>query len=178
MKVHHVHENVNKTVEYIKFAGVILGILILGGLVWFARPGLQNNQQPSPRNDSVLNVEEGGAYDFGSISMASGNVSHKFKIKNTGSDAVVINKAYTSCMCTTATLTLKDKQFGPYGMPGHGTIPKINQTIAPNEEATVEIVFDPAAHGPAGVGRIQRVVTIENDAGQPLELSFTAVVTP
>lgn len=56
--------------------------------------------------------------------------------------------------------------------------PSINQTINPGEEASVEVVFDPAAHGPAGVGQIQRTVTIENNTGKPLELGFSAVVTP
>ena len=81
-------------------------------------------------------------------------------------------------MCTTASLIIGDKQFGPVGMPGHGAIPTINQTINANEEATVEVVFDPAAHGPAGVGRIERIVTLENNAGRPVVLQFAALVTP
>lgn len=32
MKIHHAHEDVNKTIEYIKFAGVISGILVVA---WF-----------------------------------------------------------------------------------------------------------------------------------------------
>jgi len=63
-------------------------------------------------------------------------------------------------------------------MPGHIAVPRINKSLNPGEEAIVEVVFDPTAHGPAGVGTIQRVVTIENNAGEPLELQFSAVVTP
>ena len=48
----------------------------------------------------------------------------------------------------------------------------------PGDDAVVEVVFDPAAHGPAGIGPIERVVTIENSAGRPLELAFNATVTP
>jgi len=81
-------------------------------------------------------------------------------------------------MCTTASLIKNNKAFGPYGMQGHGFIPKINEVMNPGEEATVDVVFDPAAHGPAGVGRIERIATIENNAGKPLELGFTATVTP
>ena len=81
-------------------------------------------------------------------------------------------------MCTTAALTAGGKKFGPYGMPGHGAIPKIDGVINPNEEAVVEVVYDPAAHGPAGIGRIQRTVTLENTAGQPVELQVAATVTP
>jgi hypothetical protein len=63
-------------------------------------------------------------------------------------------------------------------MPGHTPIPALNESMQPNEEAMVEVVFDPAAHGPAGIGPIDRVVTIENSDGQPLELAFAANVTP
>jgi hypothetical protein len=81
-------------------------------------------------------------------------------------------------MCTTALLVKGVKQFGPFGMPGHAPIPAIDQTLAPGERAYVEVVFDPAAHGPAGVGLIERVVTIENSAQQPVQLAFSARVTP
>lgn len=157
----------------------IIALLLLGGVVWIARPNSQSTAATlSTSNNGTLTVEEANNYNFGTISMAAGKVTHSFKIKNTGNETVTINKMYTSCMCTTALLRKGDKQFGPYGMPGHGAIPKIGQAINPNEEATVEVIFDPAAHGPAGVGRIQRTVTIENNAGQPLELGFTVLVTP
>ncbi|MBI2673775.1 MAG: DUF1573 domain-containing protein [Candidatus Zambryskibacteria bacterium] len=158
--------------------GIITTILVLGGLIWIARPDSQSNNIASIKSNGTLAVEEANNYDFGAISMSKGIVTHQFKIKNTSDEAVVVNKIYTSCMCTTAKFIVGDKQIGPVGMPGHGAIPSINQTISPNEEAIVEVVFDPAAHGPAGVGRIQRTVTLENNAGQPIELQFTAVVTP
>ena len=161
-------------------------MLVFGGIILFARPSSQNKTALLSANSNIsllenqgqLIVEEANNYDFGTISMAAGNVKHAFKIRNTGNGAVIINKMYTSCMCTTATLMMGNKQYGPYGMPGHGSIPKIGQAINPNEEAIVEVIFDPAAHGPAGVGRIQRTITIENSAGQPVELMFSAVVAP
>lgn len=165
--------NMNKTI-----IGIVTAVFVLGGLIWIARPDSQNSTVLSTRSNGTLIVEEGNNYDFGTISMAAGKVKHQFKIKNTSSEAVNIKKMYTSCMCTTATLTVRSKQFGPYGMPGHGAIPKINQSINSNEEVIVEIIFDPAAHGPAGVGRIQRTITIENNAGTPIELLFVAIVTP
>jgi hypothetical protein len=123
-------------------------------------------------------VEGTDYYEFGSVSMAAGKVKHQFKIRNTSAEPVVIGKMYTSCMCTTASLMMGGKTFGPVGMPGHGGIPSLNQTINPNEEASVEVVFDPAAHGPAGIGRIQRTVTLENNTGNPIELQFVAIVAP
>lgn len=158
--------------------GIIAAIIILGGLIWIAQPDSQSSTASSGKSNGSLTVEETNNYDFGTISMTAGKVKHQFKIKNTSSEAVTINKIYTSCMCTTAELTAGGKQFGPYGMPGHGAIPKTEGVVNPNEQATVEVVFDPAAHGPAGVGRIQRAITLENNAGQPVELQVSANVTP
>ena len=109
-------------------------------------------------------------YNFGNISMAAGNVSHIFRVKNLGAEAVTVSKLYTSCMCTTATLKAGGKSYGPIGMAGHGFVPKINAVVAPGEEITVEAVFDPAAHGPAGVGTIERAVYLEGNPGETLEL--------
>lgn len=89
-------------------------------------------------------------------------------------------------MCTNATLLHGDpsagsgqvKKFGPFGMPGHGFVPKVNDAVNSGEEVSVEVVFDPAAHGSAGVGRIDRVVFVETESGLPLQLKFVAIVTP
>ena len=81
-------------------------------------------------------------------------------------------------MCTEATLKIGSRAAGPFGMPGHGFAQRISETIRPNEEAAVEVVFDPAAHGPAGVGRIERAVYLENSASEALQLKFSATVTP
>lgn len=117
-------------------------------------------------------------FDFGNISMAAGKVSHRFRIRNTGDSAITINKIYTSCMCTAATLITPTGRKGPFGMPGHGFIPAIFETIPPSGGAQVEVVFDPAAHGPAGIGPTDRVVTIRTNESQPLELRFNAMVKP
>lgn len=156
----------------------VISILALVGLIWFARP--------APSNNNLANVSSGppatvasdeSSFDFGQVSMASGKVSHLFKIKNTGGQNLDISKLYTSCMCTVATLISGGKKFGPFGMAGHGFIPKINASVASGSEADVEVVFDPAAHGPAGVGPIQRVVYLETSAGEKM-FEISAVVTP
>lgn len=179
-----IHQQNNKTsngVSKTTVIGIIIVIIILGGIILIARPSPQTNNTASLTSTSISNgvlVADETNFNFGSISMADGKVKHAFKIKNTGSDAVTVEKMYTSCMCTTATLEIKGKKFGPYGMQGHGFIPKINENIGAGEEAVVEVVFDPAAHGPAGVGRIQRAIIIENNSGQQFELAIEAFVTP
>jgi len=170
-----ISNGVNKTI-----IGISIAVLVLAGVVWIARPGLEdaNTASLSPAPGGGALTAEENAFDFGPISMATGNVKHEFKIKNTGTGTIIVEKMYTSCMCTTASLVTSKKKYGPYGMPGHGFVPKINTSIGPNEEVTVETIFDPAAHGPAGVGRVERAVILENNAGEPLELLFTALVTP
>lgn len=117
-------------------------------------------------------------FDFGSISMAAGKVSYRYWLRNEGAAPVTIQRIHTSCMCTTATLVKGLRVIGRYGMAGHGPMPDVNESLAPGEEAYVDVAFDPAAHGPAGLGRTERVVTIERSGGAPMQFGFVANVTP
>lgn len=117
-------------------------------------------------------------FDFGAISMAAGTVRHTYAVANTGPDPVAITGVQTSCMCTAATVVNEGRRTGPFGMPGHGRMPTIRETVAPGAMVQVEVTFDPAAHGPAGIGRTERVVTIETDRGAPLQLGLVAMVRP
>lgn len=158
--------------------GILGALALLGGIAWAGRNSPTNNtSSEAPQAGGAL-VGSETAFDFGAVSMAAGTVKHAFAIKNTGTAPVKISTVYTSCMCTSAKLTINGQTLGPYGMPGHGPLPRINEILEAGAEATVEAEFDPAAHGPAGVGRIQRTITIEHDAGQALELGFAAQVTP
>ncbi len=158
---------------------ILFCVVVVAGLILLVA-------KSTPSSDGEVNGGEIAAgslfaeetyFDFGTVSMSEGKISHDFKIKNTGTNPATIRKVYTSCMCTTAILKMGDEQMGPYGMPGHGSIPTINKTMVAGEEATITVVFDPNAHGPAGVGLIQRTVTVEND-GKPIELDFKVIVTP
>lgn len=155
-------------------------LIITVGFILISRRSSENKISPtSLAGPSALAAAE-SFFDFGKISMAKGNVSHEFRVKNAGAKPVNITKIYTSCMCTTAILQMSSgKELGPYGMPGHGGFaPAISQIVMPGEEMTVKAIFDPAAHGPAGVGLIERVVYVENNSGKPVEIQFKAVVTP
>ncbi len=160
-------------------------VVAVAGLIIVAQPGTATSTPAPAQSAAAAGAGSDGylaavrkKYDFGTISMARGKVSYRYPIRNVGTDPLEIRKLYTSCMCTTAALVKNGKVSDAYGMPGHTPIPSINIPIAPQEQAYVEVVFDPAAHGPAGVGPIERVVTVENSAGQPLELAFSALVTP
>jgi hypothetical protein len=152
-------------------------VAVLGGIAWLKFPTKQQNTAP------LLNLSQGFLetketnFDFGTISMAKGKVKHSFQIKNTGEEPVIIEKIYTSCMCTTASLEIDGKKFGPFGMQGHGFIPKINKELGPNKKALVDVEFDPAAHGLSGIGYVKRIVYLETSAGLE-QLEISAKVTP
>ena len=119
------------------------------------------------------------SYDFGTISMAAGKVSTTYRIKNQGTQPLTLDRIYTSCMCTEASLVqASGRKQGPFGMPGHGPLMPVRAQLAPDEVALLEVVFDPAAHGPSGVGRIERVVRVESKGAPPLELGMVAMVRP
>lgn len=154
---------------------IISLILLVGGLFWLSRPEVK--PEVLTANAGRLATSE-TAYDFGSISMAKGLVTHKFSITNSDSVAATITKLYSSCMCTKAKLYVSGKEWGPFGMPGMAAIPSIAAVIAPGESAEIEAIFDPAAHGPAGVGKIDRMVTAELNGQSSLKFNFSALVTP
>lgn len=168
-------QKINMNIKNILFY-IIAVVALVGGLIWYARPD-KGSPDPTAAVLSTLEAEE-TSYDFGYVSMAQGKVEKKFRIKNTDSSPATIEKVYTSCMCTEASLITPQGKFGPFGMPGHGLAPKVNKEIKPNDMVEVSVVFDPAAHGPAGVGPIERVVYIEEKNRLPLELKIKAVVTP
>lgn len=159
----------------------IIGVLgTLGLLALFAYSG---GSSGSPEN--AVASSAGGAltanetfYDFGTVRMADGKVSREFIITNSGTGPVTIRRMFTSCMCTEATYVKGERRQGPFGMPGHAAAPSINEQIMPGESAAVTATFDPNAHGPAGVGTIERTITLETDSGRPLNLNFRAQVIP
>ena len=63
-------------------------------------------------------------------------------------------------------------------MPGMGFAPKANMLVKAGETRNIDVVYDPNAHGPAGVGFIDRFVNLTDTNGGTLQLEIKAVVTP
>ncbi len=118
-------------------------------------------------------------YDFGTISMRDGNVSREFVVTNpTGTD-ITVSTILSSCMCTAAFIIEPDGNVkGPFKMPGMGYVPPADELIKAGDSRTIRVVYDPNAHGPAGVGRIDRFVTLTDEVGGTLRLEIKALVTP
>ncbi len=118
-------------------------------------------------------------YDFGTISMKNGDVHQDFTFTNQTASDITINNVQSSCMCTSALLVLPDGSTkGPFGMPGMGGMTATNDTVKAGETRTVRVTYDPNAHGPAGVGAIDRFVTVTDTSGASLQFEIKAVVTP
>lgn len=175
------------------FVSVI--VLLLIGMFLFARPGknknIVSNSTGIPVGAEELEnshtVGSSGAltaeeifYDFGTISMKNGLTSKIFKVSNSSSGDINLEKLTTSCMCTTAYILKEDgRKSRPFGMPGHGGgVPKANELIKAGESRDIEVVYDPNAHGPAGVGMVDRFVYLEDSNGTVLQLEIKANVTP
>ena len=119
------------------------------------------------------------SYDFGTISMKNGNVQKEFTITNSTSEDINLKTVVTSCMCTQAFIVRPDGSTeGPFGMPGMGYVPPANDVIKAGESRVIRAVYDPNAHGPAGVGQINRFITLTDASGGTLELEIKALVKP
>lgn len=171
---------------------VLLAVVVLGGLMLWGK----NNQASAPSSQAiraetgnsqvfsgqdsssgVLSVSE-KLYDFGKIPISGGKVSRVFRINNITGGDIKLESVTTSCMCTEAFIINGSSRKGPFGMPGHSMVPKVNDVIKAGETRDVEVVYDPAAHGPAGVGYVDRFVYLVDSKGNTLELEIKAVVTP
>lgn len=130
------------------------------------------------RTGSALTASE-TVYDFGTIRMKDGDVTKDFTVTNTTDKDVMLGTLVTSCMCTRASIVRADGTTkGPFGMPGMGRVPPANELIKAGESRSIRIVYDPNAHGPAGVGQIDRFAELEDGNGGKLQLEIKALVTP
>lgn len=170
------YQQSNKKANLIIFSTITFLAIIFVALIWISASGPNASSGKQISNSKLTSDQT--LFDFGKISMVRGKVKTSFKIKNMTSDAIKVAKIYTSCMCTEASLIYNGKTEGPFGMITMGFVPTINEDIAPGGEATVEAEFNPAAHGPSGVGSVVRQVYVDTADGGKLTLEFKAQVTP
>ncbi len=167
---------------------ISLLIIIVGvaSLVWWSK-SVEKKELNANELTKSHPARTGGAlvasqtfYDFGVISMKNGNVSKMFKVSNSTDGDINLEKLSTSCMCTNAYLIQQNgNKKGPFGMPGHGgAVSKVNELIKAGESREIEVVYDPNAHGPAGVGMVDRLVFLEDASGNKLQFEIKANVIP
>lgn len=156
---------------------VAVAVVGFGVVLFLNQPTEHEQMQGTSAEHNILSSDQ-QSYDFGTISMKNGKVKTTFKLKNPTAEALTLSKLYTTCMCTEAKLIVNNATEGPFGMPGHGSIPTFEQKLEPNQEADIEVEYDPNAHGPSGVGRIERSVIVEGQGGKLATFNIIANVTP
>ncbi len=164
-------------ITYLVGGAVIIGFIVVMALVSGGK--IINSDKSLSYSMGALSVLSGD-YNFGTISMADGKVPHNFEVKNESNEPVVISKVYTSCMCTIAYVIEENgERHGEYGMLMQGgPSGEVGIEIPAGKSVILEAVFDPAAHGPEGTGKVKRVVYLEtNSRTKPkLEVIFEAEV--
>lgn len=115
--------------------------------------------------------------DLGAVSMADGNIHTEYEVKNIGKENLKIDSIWTSCMCTTATLNIGNETSPVFGM--HNNSSFWSQEIKPGQKAVLEVIFDPAFHGPQGVGQLTRAIYLSTSdpLNKKAEARFTINVT-
>lgn len=162
------------TIPIIVFVTIFGGFI---GLMWWGSL-IQGVAVSNTGAKSVLTASS-TLYDFGTISMKNGNVTKDFTVTNSTSQDIFVPSLVTSCMCTKAFIVESDGTTkGPFGMPSMGYVPPANETIKAGENRIIRVVYDPNAHGPAGIGNIDRFVTLTDASGAGLQFEIKALVTP
>jgi hypothetical protein len=148
-------------------------LLLIGGVVLLSG-GSSTSATVTTSQNAKATVDQKN-FDWGQINMKGGNVSKTFTIKNTGTDALKLTNIKTSCHCTKAQVKIGNNSSPYFGM--NSVSPWIGE-VPPGQEAQLEVIFDPAYHGPQGVGPINRLVAVEtNDkSSSRIEFSLTGTV--
>lgn len=150
--------------------GVILfTTLILIGGIFLLSGGSSTSATITSSQNSKASIDQKN-YDWGQINMKDGNVSKMFAIKNTGTDALRLTRVKTSCHCTKAQVTINGNTSPSFGM---NTVSPWVGEVAPGNEAQLNVVFDPAYHGPNGVGPITRYISVDTNDPNNSTLEFT-----
>ena len=160
------------------FIGIIgFTVLLIVGLAYW-QGGNDTNEQTQPLAHVAGVQISPETYELGDVDLNGGLVTREYKVKNDTDQTMKLKKIVTSCMCTQAKVSVGDKgsRFFDMEHPGDRN-PPINYEIPPGGNAKVTVNFDPAAHGPQGVGPFERVVTLTfSEPAGVKELTFNGTV--
>lgn len=153
---------------------IVITLLILGGGIYILSTTTSSPVEITTSQNAKAQVDQ-KFFDWGNIPINGGNAIKTFSIKNSGTDILKITGVKTSCTCTKAQIIIDGKTSPYFSM--HATSGWVGE-VAPGKEAQLKVIFDPAFHGPTGVGPMERLISMQtNDAQNPnLEFSLKGVV--
>lgn len=157
-----------------KIIGTIIAVALaffVGGVYFSSNTG-NTSQVKSDLQAKAVVAET--SFDWGEVGIDDGNVEKTFEIKNEGTSPLVLTNVVTSCMCTTAQLILDDRVSPVFGMH---TKSAYKLEVPPEATAKLKVIFDPAFHGPDGIGPITRQVKVETNDSENAEFNFMLTAT-
>ncbi len=170
--------------SFVPIVTFVLFIFLLGAMIFF---GLRNARPASDAvgatQDAVVQIEP-EMLDMGTVRQSEGIAERSFTIENKGAAPLRISSLQTSCMCTSVQLVVGEEKSQRFGMAGHGgssAAPRSwSMEIPPGTQGELKVFYDPNAHGPSGVGPVERIITFNtNDiAHQNVEVRIRGIVTP
>lgn len=116
-------------------------------------------------------------HDFGRVPIDGGKVETLFDIVNEAPGEVRLLSVATSCGCTEAVAEFADgSTVGAFDLPSDGQENDAGRKVSAGESFKVRVVFDPAAHGPDGIGELMREVILATRDGAQTRLAIRANV--
>jgi hypothetical protein len=140
-------------------------LIIVGGLALVSNSGPKELEVT--KEVSLVTTET--THDWGNIPINDGKVSKSFEIKNEGQGTLKLNNISTSCMCTTAQVVIGDQKSPYFGMHSNSTW--VGE-LPSGQVANLIVEFDPAFHGPNGVGQATRQILVETNDQENPKLTF------
>jgi hypothetical protein len=137
-------------------AAATVAAIALPAYLWFARPAETAGAAAPVPAAVVAAVGQRvsitpATFDLGDVFMDVTEVPMSFTVTNEGERVAVVTYIETSCDCTSAAIVV-DGREGPRFKMGHATPPGTfdwRAVLAPGEEATLMVYYDPQAHGVA-----------------------------
>lgn len=156
---------------------VVITIAIFGFAIFISGSSSSNKAELLKTTGAKISVDH-TSKRVGEIGYSKGILYHSFPVKNIGNKDLDIANIATSCMCTQAYLKVNGKNGPGFGMKGMSASSSWVGKLKPGEGGEIIAAFDPAYHGPQGIGEVSRIVSFEtNDLLNPyIELSFDGEV--
>ena len=159
-----------------KFSLLIIGttvLLLVGGIFVLGKQSAGSVELS--KNAAAAFSTDHDRYEWGNIAYGGGKASHRFSIRNDGTADLSVANLKTSCMCTTVQFKSESGESPAFAMHQKS---QWQGVLAPGDVADIEVIFDPAFHGPQGVGPMERAVSFDtNDPKKPyVEFTLTGKV--
>ena len=152
---------------------LVMGVIIVSAVILFGGAFVSSSISKEvfvEENGQVTVSVENTMHDWGEIDIDAGTVDHAFTITNNGTGDLKLHTVKTSCMCTIAYLKYKNETSPEFGMHSKSNF---ILSIPPGESAELMVIFDPAFHGPNGIGPITRQILVDTNDPENSTLTFS-----